>query len=440
MTFEVSCPAEESAWALEQMRQTVFSGRLDPLQLESEKRVIGEEILQLRDDPAYLGRLLVMERLFAGHPYGRPVFGDGSAIRAATIEQLQAFCAPRLVAEPLRPVGHRRFHPGRRWRPRCARNWGALARGYGAGGGRPRGRAPGEEQRAADRAGRPARCHLFFGWRAPEFNDEQRLPFSLLTHILGSGLNPLLGGVLRGGRQQVERVDMSYLPMRSGGMALLHVILKPKDIRGARNEVSAFLSRIGSFNFSKEDVLPRERMYVLDYLESARNQMEYGDANFRESTLNLSLACARFLLLNRTPVKRLLPGQRGQGELERPAPRGRQIPQRQEVGAAGHLAPPRERAMKTAAAFLLVLLLAFPPAALMGGDEASWRLGREPRGVHPGKRLERDPAAGRGRAHHRGATACPRRRPRRSPRARRPFLSYRPPEPGDHGASPRSSS
>jgi predicted nucleic acid-binding OB-fold protein len=44
-------------------------------------------------------------------------------------------------------------------------------------------------------------------------------------------------------------------------------------------------------------------MYVLDYLESARNQMEYGDANFREGTLNLSLACSRFLLLNRAPVK-----------------------------------------------------------------------------------------------------------------------------------------
>jgi zinc protease len=301
MTFEVSCPAEESAWALEQMRQAVFSGRLDPLQLESEKRVIGEEILQLRDDPAYLGRLLVMERLFAGHPYGRPVFGDGSAIQAATIEQLRAFCAPRLVVNrcALSLIGDFTLAA---MEAEVRRNWGAM----------PAGTAPAADVPVAGRLEKNSEqqialdvqeCHLFFGWRAPEFNNEQRLPFSLLTHILGSGLNPLLGGVLRGGRQQVERVDMSYLPMRSGGMALLHVILKPQDIRGVRSEVSAFLSRIGSFNFSKEDVLPQERMYVLDYLESARNQMEYGDANFRESTLNLSMACSRFLLLNRTPVQ-----------------------------------------------------------------------------------------------------------------------------------------
>ncbi len=41
---------------------------------------------------------------------------------------------------------------------------------------------------------------------------------------------------------------------------------------------------------------------MLDYLGSAKNQMEYGDGSFRESALNLSVASARFLLLNRTPI------------------------------------------------------------------------------------------------------------------------------------------
>jgi hypothetical protein len=42
---------------------------------------------------------------------------------------------------------------------------------------------------------------------------------------------------------------------------------------------------------------------MLDYLESAKNQMEYSDGNFRESALNLSAGAARFLLLNRSIVK-----------------------------------------------------------------------------------------------------------------------------------------
>ena len=41
---------------------------------------------------------------------------------------------------------------------------------------------------------------------------------------------------------------------------------------------------------------------MLDFLESAKNQMAYDAGNFRESALNLSMASARFLLLNRNPI------------------------------------------------------------------------------------------------------------------------------------------
>ncbi|MCU0236345.1 MAG: insulinase family protein [Acidobacteria bacterium] len=301
MTFEVSCPGAESAWALEQMRQAVFFAELDPRQLESEKRIINEEILQLRDEPAFLGRLLLMEQLFAGHPYGRPVYGDGSTIRAATVETLRAFCAPRLVPGrcALSVIGDFTLAA---MEEEVRRNWGALARAAAPAAEVP---PPARLEKNSERQIEldVQESHLFIGWLAPDFNDEQRLPFSLLTHILGGGLNPLLNSVLRGNRLLADRVNMSYAPMRSGGMAVLHVTLKEKDIRAAKGEVASFMGRVSSFNFSKEDVLPRDRMYVLDYLESAKNQMEYGNGSFRESTLNLSVACSRYLLLNRTPVR-----------------------------------------------------------------------------------------------------------------------------------------
>jgi predicted Zn-dependent peptidase len=43
-------------------------------------------------------------------------------------------------------------------------------------------------------------------------------------------------------------------------------------------------------------------MYVLDFLRGAKNQMTYGAENFREAVLNMSVASARFLLLNRNPL------------------------------------------------------------------------------------------------------------------------------------------
>ena len=113
MTFEISCPAADSIWALERLRQTVFFSRLDPQHLEREKRIIQEEILQLRDNPSHLGRLLVMERLFAGHAYGRAVYGDSSSIQAATVEAASGILRTPARPRPLHLVGHRLFFAGR---------------------------------------------------------------------------------------------------------------------------------------------------------------------------------------------------------------------------------------------------------------------------------------------------------------------------------------
>jgi predicted Zn-dependent peptidase len=307
MTFEASCPAAEGAWALERVREAVFSWRPDPALLEGEKQVIAEEILQLRDDPDRLGRLRVMERLFAGHAYGRPVYGDGAAIRAASVESVEAFCRPRLVPGRCALVVVGDFLLAE-MEAQVRRAWGALPAG---GESALKGAEPALAVAAPADAGRLEKnseerieldiseSHLFIAWRAPAFNDDMRLPFTLLTYVLGRGLNPVLGAVLRGGRALADRVDMSYLPMRHGGMAVLHLVLAERNLRSAAAETAAFLSRIGSFKFSRQDVMPQYRDLMPDYLESAKNQMAYGDGAFRESALNLSTAAARYLLLNR---------------------------------------------------------------------------------------------------------------------------------------------
>jgi zinc protease len=300
MTFEVSCPAADSAWALDGLRQAVFSNRLDPQRLENEKRIILEEILQLRDNPQYLGRLLLMQKLFAGHAYGRSPFGDGSAISKVTGEDLRVFCRSFLV-------------PGR-----CAlsivgdfvladmdkqvrESWGVLAKGDTNTTVIPpviRLKKNVDQQVELDLN----ESHLFLGWWAPDFNHEHRLALSLLTTILGRGLNPLFYAVLGGERRLAEQLDMSYIPMAYGGMVVLHVTLSEKNIPGAKNEIAKFLSQVTSFNFGKEDYQALYQSYVVDYLESAKNQMAYDSGNFAESALNLSNASARFLLLNRNQI------------------------------------------------------------------------------------------------------------------------------------------
>jgi predicted Zn-dependent peptidase len=300
MTFEISCPAGDSIWTLERLRQTAFFSRLDPLHLESEKRIIREEILQMRDNPSFRGRTLVMERLFAGHAYGRPLYGEVASIEAATVETLQAFYESRFVPGrcALSVIGDFSLAEMEK---EVRRSWGELKKKSAPAAAVPMaGQLPKSSEWQIEMDVQES--HLFFAWQAPDFNHEHRLALNLLVHILGSGLNPLLNQALRGGRQLAQQFDMSYLPLRSGGMILLHLSLKQKDIHGAKSEMTRFLRQIASFNFSRDDYLPRDRMYVLDFLQGAKNQMAYGSENFREAALNMSVASARFLLLNRNPL------------------------------------------------------------------------------------------------------------------------------------------
>ncbi|MCX6555058.1 MAG: pitrilysin family protein [Candidatus Aminicenantes bacterium] len=299
MTFEVSCPAADSAWALAGLRQTVFSNRMDAVRLEKEKRIILEEILQLRDNPQYLGRLLLMQLLFAGHPYGRAPYGDKNVISKASVEDLQAFgrrfllpgrCALSIIGDFVLPDMEKQVRAG----------WSVLEKGDAiAADIPPAGRLKKNVEQRVELDLNES--HLFLGWWAPDFNHEHRLALSLLTYVLGRGLNPLLYAVLGGERRLVEQLDMSYIPMAYGGMVVLHLILDEKNISGARNELARFLSQAGSFNFSKEDYQTPYQSHVFDYLESAKNQMTYDAGNFTESALNLSNASARFLLLNLKP-------------------------------------------------------------------------------------------------------------------------------------------
>jgi predicted Zn-dependent peptidase len=273
---------------------------LDAQRLDGEKRIILEEIMQLRDNPQFLGRLLLMQQLFAGHAYGRSPFGDGGTIGNATVEGLQAFAVPFLV-------------PGR-----CALSivgdfiladmekqvrqvWGVLEKSAGI----PvpvaaAGRLEKNVERQVELE--LSESYVFLGWWAPDFNHEHRLALSLLTYVLGRGLNPLFYAVLGGERRWVDQLAMSYVPMSCGGMVVLQLILPETNIAGAKNEIARFLSRLGSFKFSRDDYPALEQSFVVDFLQSAKNQMTYDSGSFSESALNLSNASARFLLLNHNPI------------------------------------------------------------------------------------------------------------------------------------------
>lgn len=64
---------------------------LDPAEVESERRVILEEIAMYEDSPSDVVHELADELVFAGHPLGMPIVGTSDSITAARPDELRAF-------------------------------------------------------------------------------------------------------------------------------------------------------------------------------------------------------------------------------------------------------------------------------------------------------------------------------------------------------------
>ena len=87
--FNFAADRWTEALAIEADRMATLT--LDPEQVASERQVILEEIAMYDSEPWDALEMAVHDRLFAGHPYGRPVLGTREELLATGAEELRAF-------------------------------------------------------------------------------------------------------------------------------------------------------------------------------------------------------------------------------------------------------------------------------------------------------------------------------------------------------------
>jgi zinc protease len=294
--FEISLPSEHAEFALRNQREILFGFALAPEALEKEKAVVLEEMNQLEDDPRRRATDLVMQRLFEGHPYGRPVYGRPEVVRSARVEDLQAFHAKYFVPDncALAVTGdfalqemeakvREIFAP----LPRSGRSRAALPK------------APLLEKNFTLREEKDVKdAYLVIGFIGPDFNHPDRYAMDLLAEVLGRGVNPLLNLALRSRRDLVQNIGMSFLPGRFGGAVVVVLTLEPKNVPAATREAVACLRKARDENFSPDDFYGEDKYQVFDFLGSAKNQLRFSSEQAEESGLALASSMARFMLQN----------------------------------------------------------------------------------------------------------------------------------------------
>jgi len=295
--FEITVPADEADFALRNQKDILFAPALTQDDLDREKEVLLEEFSQMEDDPDRTAVDLALQALFAGHPYGRSVYGRREVISGATAEALRAFhrrfFGPDNAA--LAVVGD--FDPSDMER-RVRDVFGPLPRS-----GVTRSALP---MAAPLRKGVSRRVELdvkegtiIIAFSAPDYNAADRYAMNVLVEALGRGVNPLLAGYLHGQRDSVQNVSMSYLALRYGGAAVAAIKADPRDVQGVERLAVTFLRQAHMVSFSKKDYLsPEAEMAAFDYLAMAKNQIRFAAGQAEESGLQLAGSFVRHMLLN----------------------------------------------------------------------------------------------------------------------------------------------
>ena len=295
--FEISLPSESADFGLRNQKDILFGLALSQADIDREKEVILEEYDQMEDDPDRSAVDLVLQDLFLGHPYGRSVYGRREVIAAATAAGLGAFYRRFFVADncALAVVGD---FAAADMEARIREIFGPLPK---------TGFKPGVFPMAAPLKKSSSRRierdvhggYLFIGFTAPDYNDSGQFAMNVLVEALGRGVNPLLGATLRGQRDSVQNVSMTYVAFKFGGAAVVSVKADPKDLAAVERAAVSFLKKSHGEAYSKKDFLsPEAELAAFDYLEMAKNQIRFASARAEESGLQLAGSLVRHMLLN----------------------------------------------------------------------------------------------------------------------------------------------
>jgi len=293
--FELSIPAEWADFGLANQREILFNLKIDDRELAAEKEVILEELSQIRDDPFRYASALCYQNLFAGHPYGRPVFGKAEDIKSLTADEVTKFYKSYFVPAnaAVAVVGDFSLKD---MEEKVRAAFSPLPKVEFA----PKTLAlPSPLRKSADieEALDVQEAYLVIGAQGPDFHSPDQYPSDVLTEVLGRGISPLLYRPLKGQRDLINTAGMSYITLGYGGAFVVFITLEPKRVAAAKSQAIQFLRQLRGENFSRDDVMGDEKMYTLDHLAGAKNRIAFESQKAQENGLNLAASLAMYMLL-----------------------------------------------------------------------------------------------------------------------------------------------
>jgi zinc protease len=280
--YDVVLPAAHVRTALELLADIAVNAAFVPEELESEKKVVFEEMNLTEDDPEkFLGRRL-SELAYRGHPYGRPILGTRELIQALQRDRLNAYYKKHYIPRNMTVVVVGPVQPAQ-VRPLVAATFGRL------GGPAPAPRAapavpPLTGQRADDVQRPEQQAYLGLAWQAAATGvaSEDIQAVDLLTYILGDGPSSRLNQVVREQKGLVQSIEATYVTRELSGLVSVTARLERKNLDAAEAAILDVVRRVRAAGVSEAErqraIVTAESFYAFDIETAEGLAKSYGQA------------------------------------------------------------------------------------------------------------------------------------------------------------------
>ena len=253
-----------------------------PAELESEKKVVFEEMNLTEDDPEkFLSRRL-SEVAYQGHPYGRPILGTREFIQALKRDRLNAYYKKYYVPRNMTlvvvgPVTTAQV------RPLALATFGRLS-----GAPTPRPVAPpvppltGGRRDDIKRSEQQAYLGLAWHAAATALASEDIPIVDLLSAVLGDGPASRLTQTVREEKGLVHAIEAIYVPRELSGMVAITARLDAKNLDAAEAAILDVIRRVKADGITEAErqrvIVTAESAYAFDIETAEGLARSYGQA------------------------------------------------------------------------------------------------------------------------------------------------------------------
>ena len=252
-----------------------------PEEIESEKKVVFEEMNVLEDDPEKALVRRLYELGYAPHPYGRPILGTRELIQALARERLARYYGRQYVPRNMVLVVIGAVTPA------AAREAAQAVFGRLPGESTARVAQPSapvlDASRRLDIQRAEQQAYLGLAWRGAPTGHEDIYAVDVLTYILGDSPSSRLNQALRERERLVSAIEAGYGAWALGGLVTVTARLDdPKNLERAEAAVLEVVRRVRETGVTEAErqraLVTAESTYAFDIETAEGLAKSYGQA------------------------------------------------------------------------------------------------------------------------------------------------------------------